>query len=124
MIRVVIADDQALGRGGLRMILGTQAGVEVVGEAADGDGAVAMIRKLAPDVVLMDIRMPGTDGVQATRAITRDRAPGDRPRVLVVTTFDLDHYGYQALKAGASGLPAEGRAARDASRSSPHRGRL
>ena len=103
MIRVVIADDQALVRGGIRMILETQADIEVVGEAADGDGAVAMARKLAPDVVLMDIRMPGTDGVQATRAITRDRA-GDKPRVLVVTTFDLDHYVYQALKAGASGF--------------------
>ena len=104
MIRVLIADDQALVRGGIRMILETQADIEVVGEAADGDGAVAMTRKLAPDVVLMDIRMPGTDGVQATRAITRDRAPGDRPHVLVVTTFDLDHYVYQALKAGASGF--------------------
>jgi DNA-binding NarL/FixJ family response regulator len=104
MIRVVIADDQALVRGGIKMILETQADIEVVAEAADGDAAVAMTRKLAPDVVLMDIRMPGTDGVQATRAITRDRAPGDRPRVLVVTTFDLDHYVYQALKAGASGF--------------------
>jgi DNA-binding NarL/FixJ family response regulator len=104
MIRVVIADDQALVRGGIRMILETQADIEIAGEAADGDEAVAMTRQLAPDVVLMDIRMPGTDGVQATRAITRDRAPGDRPRVLVVTTFDLDHYVYQALKAGASGF--------------------
>ena len=104
MIRVVIADDQALVRGGLKMILETQADIEVAGEAGDGDEAVAMVRKLTPDVVLMDIRMPGTDGVQATRAITRDRAPGDRPHVLVVTTFDLDHYVYQALKAGASGF--------------------
>jgi DNA-binding NarL/FixJ family response regulator len=104
MIRVVIADDQALVRGGIKMILQTQADIEVVGEAADGDAAVAMARKLTPDVILMDIRMPGTDGVQATRAITRDRAPGDKPRVLVVTTFDLDHYVYQALKAGASGF--------------------
>ena len=104
MIRVVIADDQALVRGGLKMILETQADIEVVGEAGDGDEAVAMVRKLTPDVVLMDIRMPGTDGVQATRAITRDRVPGDRPHVLVVTTFDLDHYVYQALKAGASGF--------------------
>ena len=104
MIRVLIADDQALVRGGIRMILETQADIVVVGEAADGDRAVAMTHKLAPNVVLMDIRMPGTDGVQATRAITRDRAPGDRPHVLVVTTFDLDHYVYQALKAGASGF--------------------
>src|ERR1700728_2532421 len=98
MIRVVIADDQALVRAGIRMILETQADIAVAGEAADGDGAVAMSRELAPDVVLMDIRMPGTDGVQPTRAITRDRPPGALPRVLVVTTFDLDHYVYQALK--------------------------
>jgi DNA-binding NarL/FixJ family response regulator len=104
MIRVVIADDQALVRGGIRMILETQADIEVVGEAADGDEAVAMAGKLSPDVILMDIRMPGTGGVQATRAITRDRVPGTRPHVLVVTTFDLDHYVYQALKAGASGF--------------------
>jgi DNA-binding NarL/FixJ family response regulator len=104
MIRVVIADDQALVRGGIKMILQTQTDIEVVGEAADGDAAVAVARKLAPDVILMDIRMPGTDGVQATRAITRGRAPGDKPHVLVVTTFDLDHYVYQALKAGASGF--------------------
>jgi DNA-binding NarL/FixJ family response regulator len=104
MIRVVIADDQALVRGGIRMILETQADISVAGEAADGDAAVALARELAPDVVLMDIRMPGTDGVQATRAITQDRAPGSRPRVLVVTTFNLDHYVYQALKAGASGF--------------------
>jgi DNA-binding NarL/FixJ family response regulator len=104
MIRVVIADDQALVRAGIRMILETQADIAVAGEAADGGEAVAMSRELAPDVVVMDIRMPGTDGVQATRAITRERAPGSRPRVLVVTTFDLDHYVYQALKAGASGF--------------------
>jgi DNA-binding NarL/FixJ family response regulator len=104
MIRVVIADDQALVRTGIRMILETQADIAVAGEAADGDEAVAMSRELAPDVVLMDIRMPGTDGVQATRAITRDCATGSRPRVLVVTTFDLDRYVYQALKAGASGF--------------------
>jgi DNA-binding NarL/FixJ family response regulator len=104
MIRVVIADDQALVRGGIRMILETQADIAVAGEAADGDDAVEMSRELAPDVILMDIRMPGIDGVQATRAITRDHAPGSRPRVLVVTTFDLDHYVYQALKSGASGF--------------------
>lgn len=104
MIRVVIADDQALVRGGIRMILETQADISVAGEAADGDAAVALARELAPDVVLMDIRMPGTDGVQATRAITQDRSPGSRPRVLVVTTFNLDRYVYQALKAGASGF--------------------
>src|SRR5208283_5014115 len=83
---------------------GDQADIEVAGEAADGDGAVAMAREVTPGVVLMDIRMPGTGGVQATRAITRDRASGGTPRVLVVTTFDLDHYVYQALKAGASGF--------------------
>lgn len=104
MIRVVIADDQALVRGGIRMILETQADITVAGEAADGDEAVALSRELAPDVILMDLRMPGTDGIQATRAITRDCVAGGRPRVLVVTTFDLDHYVYQALRAGASGF--------------------
>src|ERR1700733_4659157 len=86
------------------MILETQADITVAGEAADGHGAVAMSRELAPDVVLMDIRMPGVDGVQATRSITRDRPPGSRPRVLVVTPFDLAPYVSQALKAGASGF--------------------
>ena len=104
MIRIVIADDQALVRGGIRMILETQTDIEVVGEAADGEGAVTMTRKLTPDVVLVDIRMPGTDGVQVTRAITRDRTPGTGPPVLVVTTFGLDRYVCQALSdAGGRG---------------------
>ena len=102
-VRVVIADDQALVRAGFRMILGTQPDIDVVGEAADGDHAVALAASLEPDVLLMDIRMPGMDGIEATRRILaadRDRIP----RVLILTTFDLDEYVYDALRAGASGF--------------------
>jgi DNA-binding NarL/FixJ family response regulator len=99
--RVLLADDQALVRAGFRMILHAEADIEVVGEAGDGREAVALARSLAPDVVLMDIRMPALDGVEATRRI----AIGDAsPRVLVLTTFDLDEYVYEALRAGASGF--------------------
>lgn len=101
MIRIVIADDQALVRGGIRMILETQSDLEVVGEAGDGAEAVRIVDATAPDVVLMDIRMPGTDGIEATRAIT---ARASRARVLMLTTFDADRYVYQALKAGAAGF--------------------
>ena len=99
MIRVLLADDQGLVRTGFRMILGAEDDLEVVGEAADGLEAVDLVAALEPDVVLMDIRMPGLDGIEATR-----RALAVRPevRVVVLTTFDLDEYVYAALRAGAS----------------------
>jgi DNA-binding NarL/FixJ family response regulator len=101
VIRVVIADDQALVRGGFRMILEAQKDIEVVGEASDGREALAQARELDPDVVLMDIRMPELDGLEATRRIVS----GDgSTRVLMLTTFDLDEYVYEAMKAGASGF--------------------
>ena len=101
MIRVLVVDDQALVRGGFRLILESQPGVEVVGEAADGREALAKARELRPDVVLMDVRMPGMDGLEATRRLLSER---DAPRVLMLTTFDLDEYVYDALRAGASGF--------------------
>ncbi len=101
MIRVLIADDQALVRGGFRMILDAQADIEVVGEACDGREALARARELAPDVVLMDIRMPEMDGLEATRRIL---AADDAPRVIVLTTFDIDEYVFESLRAGASGF--------------------
>jgi DNA-binding NarL/FixJ family response regulator len=100
MIRVLLADDQGLVRAGFRMILRAEPDIEVVGEAGDGAEAVARARETSPDVVLMDIRMPGVDGVEATRRI----AVAGVPRVLVLTTFDLDEYVYEALRAGASGF--------------------
>jgi DNA-binding NarL/FixJ family response regulator len=103
MTRVLIADDQALVRTGFSMIL-TAAGIEVVGEAADGRQAVAAARRLLPDVVLMDIRMPELDGLEATRQILSSSGPPAAPRVIVLTTFDLDQYVYAALTAGASGF--------------------
>jgi DNA-binding NarL/FixJ family response regulator len=100
-IRVLIADDQPLIRTGLRTLLGAQDGIEVVGEASTGAGAVTESARLAPDVVMMDIRMPGMDGIQATaRVICQPAAP----RVLVLTTYDIDEYVYDALAAGASGF--------------------
>lgn len=103
MIRVLLADDQALVRGGFRMLLESAADIEVVGEATDGEQAVAMAASTRPDVVLMDIRMPGTDGLEATRRIAADaRLAG--VRVLILTTFEADEYVYQALRAGASGF--------------------
>ncbi|GLZ05546.1 DNA-binding response regulator [Actinomadura sp. NBRC 104412] len=99
-IRVLIADDQALVRDGFGMILSAQPDLEVVGEAADGAEAIRLARELRPDVVLMDVRMPNVDGIEATTAICRDTSA----RVLVLTTFDLDEYVYDALRAGASGF--------------------
>jgi DNA-binding NarL/FixJ family response regulator len=101
-IRVLLADDQRLVRAGFRMILKAEPDIEVVGEAEDGLAVVEAARELRPDVVLMDIRMPIADGLEATRRIIAGPAP--RPRVLVLTTFDLDEYVYEALRAGASGF--------------------
>jgi DNA-binding NarL/FixJ family response regulator len=101
MISVLVADDQALVRAGFRAILEAQPDLEVVGEAANGAEAVTIGQELRPDVVLMDVRMPGVDGIEATRRLVRD---GDGPRILMLTTFDLDEYVYDAMKAGASGF--------------------
>ncbi len=101
MIRVLLADDQALVRAGFRAILELQDDLDVVAEAGDGAEAVALARELAPDVVLMDIRMPTMDGIEATRRILH---AGGGPRILILTTFDLDEYVYEAMKAGASGF--------------------
>jgi DNA-binding NarL/FixJ family response regulator len=101
VIRVLVADDQALVRGGFRMILDAQGDVEVVAEAEDGQQALALARELKPDVVLMDIRMPGVDGLEATRRLLAAPEP---PRVLILTTFDLSEYVYEAMKSGASGF--------------------
>jgi DNA-binding NarL/FixJ family response regulator len=102
-IRVLIADDQALVRGGFRVLVEAAPGMTVVAEAGDGAEAVAGTREHRPDVVLMDIRMPGVDGIQATREITADPDTHDS-RILVLTTFDLDEYVFAALRAGASGF--------------------
>jgi DNA-binding NarL/FixJ family response regulator len=99
--RVVIADDQALVRGGFRMILDAKGDIEVVGEAGDGGEAVAITERERPDVVLMDVRMPGTDGIEATRRIV---ASGSAARIIVLTTYDADEYVFGALRAGASGF--------------------
>ena len=99
MIRVVVADDQGLVRAGLCSILATQPDIEVVGQAADGDEAVRVVRDAEPDVALMDVRMPGTDGIEAAR-----RLAGSSARILMLTTFDMDEYVYAAMKAGACGF--------------------
>ena len=101
-VRVLVVDDQALVRAGFRRILEADTGIEVVGEAADGLEAIACARALEPDVILMDIRMPGLDGIAATRQLAGDSGSG--PRVLVLTTFGLEEYIYEALRAGASGF--------------------
>jgi DNA-binding NarL/FixJ family response regulator len=100
-IRLVIADDQELVRTGFRVILNAEPDLDVVGEAKDGREAIDAIRSLAPDVVLMDIRMPNLDGIEATKRIA---AETNAPRILILTTFDLDEYVYDALRAGASGF--------------------
>jgi DNA-binding NarL/FixJ family response regulator len=102
-IRVLIVDDQALVRAGFRMILESERGIEIVGEASDGLQALEAVREHSPDVVLMDIRMPNLDGLEATRRLVGDGNAGG-PRVLMLTTFDLDEYVYEALRAGASGF--------------------
>ncbi|MGH3209358.1 MAG: response regulator, partial [Trebonia sp.] len=101
--RVLIADDQQLVRAGFKMILATQPGLDVVGEASTGDEAITLARTTQPDVILMDIRMPETDGIDATRRILADGGEA-APRVVILTTFDLDEYVYDALRAGASGF--------------------
>ena len=101
MIRVLLVDDQSLVRMGFRMILEAETDIAVVGEAGDGTAAVSMTAALRPDVVLMDVRMPGVDGIDATAAIT---AAGGPAKVLILTTYDLDHYVYAGLRAGASGF--------------------
>ena len=102
-IRVLLVDDQALVRGGLRMIVDAQPDMEVVGEAADGRAGIEAFHSVHPDVVVMDIRMPNLDGVEATRKLAGPGSPY-HARVLVLTTFDLDEYVYDALRAGASGF--------------------
>jgi DNA-binding NarL/FixJ family response regulator len=101
-IRVLIVDDQSLVRAGFRMILEAEADLEVVGEAADGVEAVASAAEHRPDVILMDVRMPNVDGLEATRRILDGQETG--PKILILTTFDLDEYVYEALRAGASGF--------------------
>jgi DNA-binding NarL/FixJ family response regulator len=100
-IRVLVADDQGMVRSGFSTLLGAQPDIEVIGEAANGQEAVARSAELNPDVILMDVRMPVLDGLQATRQIA---AADGAPRILVLTTFDLDDYVYEALRAGASGF--------------------
>ncbi|MET0233550.1 MAG: response regulator transcription factor [Kibdelosporangium sp.] len=102
-IRVIVADDQEIVRTGLTMILNAQPGIDVVGEAADGRQAVRLARRLRPDVCLLDIRMPGMDGIEATRRLAGPGAD-DPVAVVVITTFDLDEYVYSALRAGARGF--------------------
>jgi DNA-binding NarL/FixJ family response regulator len=103
-VRIMIADDQALVRAGFKMILDAEDDIEVVGEAHDGLQAVDMARRLKPDVVLMDIRMPELDGIEATRRVTRAEGDEQPVRVIMLTTFDLNEYVYEALRAGASGF--------------------
>jgi DNA-binding NarL/FixJ family response regulator len=100
-IRVVVADDQMLVRGGFRMILDARDDIEVVGEAGDGDEAVRVVTRLEPDVVLMDVRMPGVDGLEATRRLVNG---GSGSHIVILTTFDVDEYVFAALRAGASGF--------------------
>ncbi|MEU6853659.1 response regulator transcription factor [Actinacidiphila alni] len=103
MIRVLLADDQMLVRAGFRALLDAQSDIEVVGEAADGEEALRLVREVTPDAVLMDIRMPLLDGLAATRRITDDQALA-KVRVVILTTFELDEYVFEAIRAGASGF--------------------
>jgi DNA-binding NarL/FixJ family response regulator len=102
VIRVLVVDDEPLVRSGVRMILESEHEIEVVGEAADGNEALEQAHALAPDVVILDIRMPGLDGIETTRRLLQPQH--DPPRILILTTFDLDEYVYEAMKAGASGF--------------------
>ena len=104
MIRVVIVDDQALVRTGLRMVIDETPDITVVGEAGDGADALYIVRRTQPDVVLMDVRMPGVDGIEATRRLRDGSRPGAPPRIIILTTFDLDEYVFAGLQAGASGF--------------------
>jgi DNA-binding NarL/FixJ family response regulator len=115
MIRVLIVDDQSMVREGFSLLLNAQPDIEVVGEAENGEEAVARVASLAPDVVLMDVRMPVLDGLQATRRILADGGGEERPKVLMLTTFDLDDYVYEALRAGASGFLLKDASARELS---------
>ncbi len=104
-ITVLVADDQAMVRAGFAAVLDAQPGIEVVGQASDGAEAVRLAHELRPDVIVMDVRMPGTNGIEATRALQAPPRSSDYvPRVLMLTTFDIDEYVYQALRAGASGF--------------------
>lgn len=103
MTRIVLADDQPLVRAGFRSLLGMEDDISIVGEADDGHTALQVVRETVPDIVLMDIRMPGLDGLAATQQITSEPALGEM-RVLILTTFDLDEYVFEALRAGASGF--------------------
>lgn len=103
-LRVLIVDDQALVRAGFAMILGAEPDIEVVGEAGNGIEAIRAAQDLEPDVILMDIRMPEMDGITATGQICATEAGKDCPRIIILTTFDLDEYVYEALRAGASGF--------------------
>jgi DNA-binding NarL/FixJ family response regulator len=103
MIRVLLADDQNLVRAGFRALLNAQADIEVAGEASDGEQAVSLARQIVPDVILMDIRMPGTDGLAATRQIAADQRLAGA-RVVILTTFELDEYVFEAIRSGAAGF--------------------
>ena len=113
MIRVLLVDDQEMIRDGLKVLLASTGEIEVVGEAGDGAAAIEMARKLAPDVIVMDIRMPGVDGIEATQAIIESKDSDGPPRVLILTTFDHDDHVYDALAAGASAFLLKDAPARD-----------
>ena len=120
-ITVLLVDDEPLVRAGLRAVLEAQPDIEVAGEAADGAAVIPLVRRLRPDVVAMDVRMPLLDGIEATRAVLRTVA--DPPKILVITTFENDEYVYEALRAGADGLPAQaGPPHRDRARGPARRG--